>query len=123
MQEILGDLNVKRGDDWVRKLIFTDELTGLPVDITDWTVFFTVKANKDDADVDAIFQLIWTATLSSDADPALGETVLRIPKASTDSKTPGYYWYDVQLKNLGGEIFTPYVGRFNLQYDISRSTS
>lgn len=66
-------------------LVFRDK-TRNPIDITGWTIFFTIKKNIDDADEDAI--LVKTITTFIDAEA--GQALINLDWADTIGKTGGY---------------------------------
>jgi len=113
----MGDprnITVKRGDTTPLPLTFTDE-NGSAVDITGWTIYFTVKAKIDDEDNDAKIK----KDVTTHSDPTNGKTVITLSSSDT-SIDPGNYYYDVQVKTNTGEIYTPLEGNFIVRPDITK---
>jgi hypothetical protein len=102
-----------RGDDLVRS--FTIKRNGVGIDVTGAILWFTVKTNETDADVDAIIQ-----------------NEFPIPSATTGVFTwtlvhsitgaakvvPGTYYYDFQLVS-GGNVTTLVIGKVKIKQDIT----
>lgn len=77
-------------------------------DITDWTVFFTMKEKITDTDAAAKI----SKTITTHVDPLNGYT--EIPLTSVDTtQTPGNYVYDIQVK-YSGEIKTILTGTITI---------
>lgn len=107
-------LEVTRGDDKPLTLTFTD-INGTPINITGYTVFFTVK--KDYALADA--QANISKTVTSHTNPTSGATTVNLTHDDTDI-TPGNYYYDVQVKDTSNKITTILVDDFIVQPDVTR---
>lgn len=119
------NIELRRGNTGVYTLIMTDSSTSPTtyVDLTGATVYFTVKADKDDLDASAVIQKIVT----THSDPTNGETTITIDSADTtgismptDSDTVDYY-YDIQVTLASGTVYTPYYGTFTLLKDTTHS--
>jgi hypothetical protein len=106
-------MNVNRGDDSDFELTFTD-VDGKIIDLTDGTVFFTVKKNKTDQDEDALIK----KDIEDFDHPTTGICILYLTSIET-AKTPGNYWYDIQFKDKGGRISSTYAGKFVVSQDIT----
>jgi hypothetical protein len=78
------------------------------VDITDWTVFFTMKEKITDLDAAAKI----SKTITVHVDPTNGYTEIPLTSADT-TQTPGNYIYDVQVK-YDGEIKTILTGSITI---------
>ncbi|WP_438979913.1 BppU family phage baseplate upper protein [Polynucleobacter sp.] len=87
---------------------------GTPYNLTDCTVFFTVKLRDIDTDAQALI----TKTITSHSDPTNGVTQLDLSHTDTNFK-PGTYKYDFQLKSSGGDIMSSSRGTFVLVQDIT----
>lgn len=109
-------LEIYRGDDVSWDLIFKDS-EGVPIDITGYTFFFTVKENKADTDDEALI----TKTVDTHTDPTNGETEINLSSTLTNI-TPGLFWYDIQQKDNIGKIKTLVVGRIRVHEDITNRT-
>ena len=67
---------------------------GVYQDITDWTVFFTVKTKLSDEDNFAIIK----KTITSHTDAENGKTLIELTPVDTDI-TPKSYYYDIKYKD------------------------
>jgi len=98
MQET--NFTVYRGDTFSEQFIFEDT-DNVAIDITGWTLFFTIKKNKSDGDSDAVI----SKTITSIPSPELGIYTLTIP-ASEMNDLVGMYYYDCQMKTADGNVYT-----------------
>jgi hypothetical protein len=105
-----------RGDDWTLKLTLTS--SGSVLDITDYTFWFTLKTNIDDADPGAV----QVSATSGSPDAAAGILYINVPRASTDGLQSGTYNYDVQQIDNNGNVQTLLIGKVKVVKDITRST-
>lgn len=113
-----NNLSIIRGDDKYYNLTFTDG-TGSAIDITNWTIYFTVKSNLSDTDdSNALIQ----KDVSSHTDPTNGKTRVHLTHGDTDL-TKGDYYYDIQVKKDNGDIITVVNGIFEVAYDVTRRTT
>jgi hypothetical protein len=109
---------VIRGDSHTINLTITDG--GSPVNLTGYTVFFTVNADKDPvSDSAAAIEKDITSFIS----PTSGEATIELDPADTNSLEPGGYWYDIQLKDGSGNITSFPKDRFTIVSDITRRTT
>jgi len=108
-----NDLTVYKGDDKTYTLTFVDA-DSAAIDITGYTVFFTVKTNKTDTDANAQI----SKTVTSHSNPTGGITTITLTNSDTDL-TPKRYHYDIQLKDTSSLITTVVVGTFILLQDIT----
>jgi len=109
-------LEVKRGDSKTYTLTFKDE-DGNLIDITGYTVFFTVKEKIDDNDDHAKIK----KTITSHTDPTNGETQIQL--SSSDTNLIGNYLFDIQIKNTTNEIITIMEGLITFTKDVTQRTS
>jgi len=110
------NLTAYRGDSKILHVVVKTD-AGVAIDITGWILFFTVKASKSDADVDAIIKK--DITEHTHADAGLSDIVL----TSTDTKVcSGNYFYDIQAKELDGTITTLIDGVFYFKEDVTIRT-
>ena len=118
----MTDLTIYRGDDKTFNLAFTDG-DGVGIDITGWTIFFTLKNARvfqdDTNDTDALIE----KTVTSHSDPTIGLSAFSIGASDTSSLTPKTYVFDIQIKDSGGNIKTIIKGDFVLSADVTRRTS
>lgn len=115
MAKITG---VIRGDTHTINLTITNN--GTPLNITGYTVFFTVNAEKEPSTDSAA---VISKTVTSHSDPTNGETIISLSAADTTNVAPGTYWYDIQLKDGSGNITSFRKDRFVLVSDITRRTT
>lgn len=87
------NLNIKRGDTWTRTIYFENS-DGSPYDITEWTIYFLIKPEIDDAD-NGEGVITATVTLSN---PTSGEATIEL--TSTQTNVIGNYIF-------GCKIITP----------------
>ena len=85
------------------ELIFTED--GAPKDITDWTIYFTVKENMSDEDANAKIKY----DIATHQDALNGKTI--IPITQTDSNRTGSLHYDIVYKDDEGNVGVLYYGR------------
>ena len=123
IQENLVDLEVVKNDTKTWKLTVTDA-DGTAIDISGYLVFFTVKQNLSDEDVNAIIKQ--NVVCPSDADSIAG--ICRIALTSTDTNVAiGTYYYDIKMqKNSGGTIVwrkTIATGKFRVNLTATKRTT
>jgi|SRR5665213_943400 len=94
-----NNVTVFRGDDFATQLVFNDS-NNVPINITGWTIFFTVKRRLSDPDSIAMISLNLTPT-----DPVNGICLVTVPSASLTSFV-GSYFYDFKFINMSGGIVT-----------------
>lgn len=110
------DLEIKRGDSKTYTIKFRDKDNN-PVDISGWTVYFTVKENLGQTDENAKIK----KDVTVHSNPLNGET--QIALTSTDTNLVGNYIFDIQYKNMVNEIKTIVEGFITFAKDITRRTS
>lgn len=106
-----------RGDDFIINLTFQDD-EGDPVDITGWTVFFTLKDDKDLLDSQAIVQ----KTITVHVDPTDGISQVHVTNTET-STLVGTFYYDLQYKDDHAVVRTLTEGTVTFFEDVTRRTS
>ncbi|MDD5265448.1 MAG: hypothetical protein PHU43_11530 [Candidatus Bipolaricaulis sp.] len=106
-----------KGDTFVKSLAFKDSAAAA-IDITGWTIWFTIKNSTDDADADAIIQKKITVHTS----PAAGLSAISMTAAETDS-FDSTYKYDIQIKKADGTIRTVLEDTITFTKDVTRSTT
>jgi len=110
------NFNVFRGDTFKKTLKFTDE-NGNPIDITGWTVYFTVKkpayVPDDSDDSEALKQIIINVASGTSG-------VCTISWENVDI-SPFEYAYDIQIKKATGEVLTMLYGKFIVEADVTRT--
>lgn len=112
-------LDVIRGDDKYYVVNIKDG-AGLPIDITGWTIFLTIKDDVSVNDEDSII----AKTISEHIDPINGKSKIHLTNAETNHV--GVYYYDVQVKKPNGaedDIFTVLSGEIEFKQDVTQRTS
>ena len=66
------------------------------IDITGWTIYFTVKSKKSDTDGEALIQ----KDVTSHSDPTQGITLISLSATETD--IIGSKYYDIKIKDDEG---------------------
>lgn len=91
---------------------------GVAIDITGYTIYFTVKssANISAGDGSAIIKKI----ITSHTDPTNGITHIVLTPTDTN-QTAGEYFYDVQMKAPDGEVTSCVMGQFEIIQDVTAS--
>ena len=110
-------LEITRGDSKTYTLLFRDENDAC-VNITGWTIFFTVKQNAGQSDDDAKIK----KDITIHTDPLNGQSAIELTSSDTASLQGGYL-YDIQYKDASGKIHTIVEGIFSVAKDITRRTS
>lgn len=115
----MGNLTAYRGDNVLLNLLFTDE-NGDVVDITDWTIYFTLKKDIDEGDDSAAVQ----KDITVHVDAVNGSTQIALLPADTGSLS-GVYFYDIQYKDdsVPPVIKTILSGKYTWVEDVTRRTS
>jgi len=111
-------LTIVKGDDKLLDLTFyADEEKKIPIDITGYVVFFTVKKKPTDPDSEALIIVDRdTHTL-----PSEGKTEIEIPNSMTNIPI-GTYYYDIQIKDTDDRIFTVARGKFEVVWQATKRT-
>lgn len=107
---------IRRDDTDIQVTVKNDE--GNAIDITGYTVYFTVKENSNDSDDDAII----TKNITSHSNPSAGITSISLDKTETDIEE-GDYLYDFQIKDTDGNISSTERGTFSVVNDITIRTT
>lgn len=111
------DITIFRGDTFPITLTFTTD-AGVAIDITGYTVYFTVKRLQEDTDASAVI----AKTITTHSYPTNGITSFILTAAET-KVLRGSYYYDIQIKDLTPYIFTILAGNFEVKTDITRTGS
>lgn len=109
-----NNLTSFRGDDLGIKLAFMDT-DDVPIDITGWNIFFTIKRTKDDRDALAVVRVDEDAI----PNPTLGEVLLVVPNTVTIN-LHGSNWYDIQIKKADDTIQTVTSGNIEFKKDVTQ---
>lgn len=118
----MTDLTIYRGDSKTWNITFTDS-AGAAINITGYTVFFTVKKKNSYTDDTVDTAAIVQKNITVHTAPATGQTQVALQPSDTSSVTPAVYVYDMQLKDTSGTILTFITGNFTISADVTRRTS
>ena len=110
-----SNLRIKKGDDQRYCLTFDDGTD--PIDITGWTIFFTVKKKMTDPDSSAKI-----AVTIPPSDPTNGIALVTVSHTITD-ELRGLYYYDFQFTKADGTVQTLVSGGITFETDVTRRTS
>lgn len=105
--EIWKDLEIFRKTTKVYELNFKKDGQVLP--ITGWTIYFTVKENMADPDVDAKIK----KDITTHIDPTQGKTIIELSTIDTDLDPKSYY-YDIKYKDAEGNAGILFRGRITI---------
>lgn len=114
----MNTITVIRGDDVALNVAFKDN-DGVAIDITGYTVFFTVKDNLNiDNDAEALI----SKTITNHTAPLTGQTTINLSNTETNL-AEGVYSYDFQTKDGSGKISSTERGVFVVNLDVTRRTA
>jgi len=86
------DLSIPKGTTKLYEIQVQQD--GVPINITGWVVFFTVKEFMIDTDANAKIK----KTITVHSDPTNGKTVISLTETDTDI-TPKSYYYDITIQD------------------------
>lgn len=109
--------NLIRGDSHIINVKFDNN--GTPLNISGYTVYFTVNASKNPTD-DSTAAI--QKNITSHTNAALGQTTITLLPADTNSML-GNYFYDVQLKDPSGNVTSFKQDSLTVIADITRRTT
>lgn len=115
----LRRLTLTRGDSQTYTLTFKKS-DGTLYCLKNWTVFFTLKANYSLPDASASLQKIVTSFADSVSGTS-GVAVVTLNPSDTTNLDPGEYDFDISVCTAASENFTVLKGKFNLEYDVTRT--
>lgn len=117
------DIERRRGD--TKTIVIRLTTDGSPVDVTGYTATLTINTvkapNIDVSPVEGqqIFQAVGAALSSPGTD---GKIAFPMAQFAASPYVPvGSYFYDVQITDVAGEIFTPLIGKFKVVQDITKN--
>ena len=110
-------INIIRRDDVTLTVTITDE-QGTPLNLTEATVYFTVKNRKTDTDAQALI----TKEVTSHVNPTAGITEVELTDEDTDIDSRSYF-FDVQVKTSDNKIRSLSYGLIRVQQDITIRTN
>lgn len=103
-----------RGDDATITVRVLDD-SNEPIDLTDYSIFFTAKKSAYDSDNDSVL----SKEVPGDAD---GEVEVNFTAIETGSLKPRSYWWDIQLEKEG-IVTSTRRQLFRVTGDITRRTN
>jgi hypothetical protein len=114
----------RRGDTKDISIRLKDATSGANVDVTGYTALLTINTVKDpNPDVSpAVGEQIFQAVGTPNSPGTDG--ILRFDFANFGGSPyvpVGSYFYDVQVTDAIGEIFTPLIGKFVVKQDITKN--
>ena len=101
------DLEIVKGDSKGFNLIFQE--AGVAIDITDWTIYFTVKVSKGDLDSAAVISKDVTVL----TDPTHGNAKIELTSIDTNI-TANTYYYDIRVVTKTGAVYTLMMGKLTI---------
>lgn len=114
------DTTVVQGDDKPYTILFKEN--GVPVDISTWLFFHTVKAAFADADADALSTLDPTDFTVSNGNGTNDKLTFSVPKAATALMDVASHHQDLQV-NRAGIISTYGKGDFVVEEQVTIRTA
>jgi hypothetical protein len=121
-------MEVPEGDPIIIPMVFKDENSD-PVDITDWDFFYTIKADLDDSDDDAIAKLRPgdPGIVKSEYPTGLGTTnrvdLIVEAAALTGLARDTEYFHDVQVIPDDGRPYTYAKGILSVSYEVTEDVT
>ena len=109
------DLVIMKKTTKIYEIKFKDKDTGAKEDITDWTLYFTVKLNMLDTDVNA--KINKDITIHEDA--VNGKTVIELSTSDTDLDA-GIYYYDIKYKDDEDNVGILFSGRITIVESVTQ---
>ena len=103
------------------KLYFTDS-DGEVVDITGWTIFFTLKENLTDTDGVTGATAKIEKDITTHTDPTGGETEI-VLSATDTNLTAGSYSYDIKVATDDGDIEIILEGNISIVDTVTTRSS
>jgi hypothetical protein len=107
------NLNAVRGDTFTLPIQIKNN--GIPMDISGWTFFFTMKNKINDSDANAVLKR--DIVIHVDANQGRTQLVL---SATDTANFVGSYVYDFQFRDINGNVGTFLLGTMNFVKDVSR---
>ena len=96
-----------------KNLELTFKENGVAKDITDWTIYFTVKEHMEDEDDDALIK----KDITTHTSPTTGTTLIELDPTDTDHT--GSYYYDIKYKTDDGDIGGILRGRITFEDSVT----
>jgi hypothetical protein len=113
------NLEVDRGCSKDYVLTFVDS-SGSAIDITDYTIYMTVKQNFDTDSTDA--NAVISKTITNHTSPTTGVSTITLSNSDTELSV-GNYFYDIAYKNTDGDKILIQEGKFKVSYSVTNRGS
>jgi len=109
------DLSIVKGATKTYEMQF--QQNGAPVDLTGWTVFFTVKTKMSDLDANAII----SKTITTFENGTAGIALISLLTTDTDI-TPKSYYYDITIQTAETPVSRAVIlrGRLTIEKTTTR---
>ena len=119
MGNIIRNLDFQKGDDHIYNITIESVIDGVstPVDLTGYTVYFTVKINHTDPDIEAIIK----KEQATHIDPTNGKTTIVIAASDTANLTLRKYFYDMEWVDDSDKTRTFLKGVWALKYEVTHN--
>lgn len=108
------NISLKRGNDRNLRVTVTNA-AGQPVDITGWSVRFTVKKVQTMSDADAIINKL----ITSHENPTGGITNIPINGSDTDNQPIDLFYLDIRVRDALGKEHSSDTGTFQIIQPIT----
>lgn len=109
-------ISMIRGD--TRKInVVALDATGAALDLTGSTVYLTVNASQTPTDDTTAVLQKQTTTHTA---PTLGLSSITLVNADTQNILPDTYFYDIQVKDVAGNVTSATASTFTITGDITR---
>jgi hypothetical protein len=115
----LRKLALVRGDSQTYTLLIK-KADGTPYCLKNWVVFFTLKTNPSLPDSQATLQKIVTSFADTTAGTSGIATITLTPE-DTVNIDPMEYDFDIAVRTAANETYTVLRGKFDLEYDVTRT--
>ena len=112
---VYKDLIIMKKTTKIYEVQFKDKQTGAKEDITDWTLYFTVKLNMLDTDANA--KISKDITVHEDA--INGKTIIELSTSDTDLDA-GIYYYDIKYKDDEDNVGILISGRITMVEPVTQ---
>lgn len=98
----------KKRDETIRVTLYSDTENSVPYDLTGAKIWFSIKAERDNPDAEALVTKKSANNGGSDAqakvvDAENGVLEIYIDRTDTANLDNGSYWYDVVIENSSGK--------------------
>ena len=120
MPELLGDLELSRGDSYPLDMWIKNKATGERIDITGYSFIMTVDTRRDPDDASTkLFDVAGVVAVDQFAD--IGKVTFT-PLATDTDQTPATYYYDIQMTYGPGSVYKKTIAnyKFKIVQDITK---